>query len=207
MLLEDLKKEIRKENLNRLREEINSKWLFDKIKAHLERNPFLEESEEQIKERLMRDDLLASFFIKDPNKQNITEKHIGKIISKMELVENFQNLPSSTSLFISNGEITDKKQQDNLKSIDYIWETRGKKIYASQKYTNEKGGAQDNQKNDIITFLINALESEHEDVFFFAIVDGYYFDDEFVSFLREKYKGNNVKICRTEELEEYLEKI
>lgn len=193
----------RKENLDILRKEINYRWVSDKILNHLERNPYLEYSVEDIKEMILENDLVASKFIKEPGRQNMSENVIGDFIKNISCVENFINHPSNVNLFVVNGEITSERV-DGIKSIDYTWTTNNKKIYATQKYTNEAGGAQDNQFNDVINFMSNA--GNNKEYLFFAIVDGAYYTDEKIRILK-KYQTDNVLVCKAVELEKILESI
>lgn len=206
MNFKELKRIARKENVKILREEINEPWVERKIMNHIERNNFITLNKEQIKNKILSDDLVASFFVKDPSRQNFTEIVIASILQKKSNIENFVNHSSNTNLFVVDGQIVNHRV-DGIKSIDYSWETKGKKVYASQKYTKEAGGAQDNQYNDILNFLSNAKKNNDKDLMFFAIVDGDYYSDDRINIMRENYEINNVKICRAEEVEGYLDKI
>ena len=190
----------RKENLEILRNEINFNWVSVKIKNHLLRNPYLNLTVEEVKNKIMNDDLIGSFYIKDPSKQNISENVIGEFIYKIDGVNDFINHPSNVNLFILDGKITNKRE-DGIKSIDYSWTFKNKKIYATQKYTNEPGGAQDHQFNEVIQFLKHS--SLNEDDFFIAIVDGNYYTDEKISILK-KYETKNVKVCNFLEIKRVM---
>lgn len=203
MDIEFLKTIKRKENLKILRKEINENWVNKKILNHLERNPHLDYTLDEVKEEIKRSDLVASKFIKEPGRQNISENAVGEYISNLTLVENFINHPSNVSLFVVNGVITNHRR-DGIKSIDYTWFTKGKKVFATQKYTNESGGSQDHQFNEVINFMENARGNK--EAFFFAIVDGDYFTESKMETLK-KYQTENVRVCRSLELEEELEKL
>lgn len=205
MDLEQLKKEAREVNLALLRKEINSEWVLLKIEKYLEKNPFLNYTIEDVKQEILNNDLIASFFIKEPGRQNITEKAVANKIKKFKKVKDFINLPPTANLFVEDGEITNKRKLN--KSIDYTWKTGDKKVYASQKYTKDSGGSQDNQYKDIVSFLSSAIKSQNKEIVFFAIVDGNYFDNQLKTKLRTKYETSHVKICSLEELENYLEQI
>ena len=70
--------------------------------------------------------------------------------------------------------------------------------YATQKYTSEAGGAQDNQKNDVIDFLKRG-SIKHKVA---AIVDGAYWDRQ-REILKEEFKNNpNVLITSVTEITE-----
>lgn len=191
---------IRENNVKILREEIESYWVDIKIKNHLKRNPYLKMSIQDVKDKIIKDDILASFFIKDPSKQNFTENYIANYLSEIDIIENFENLSSSIKLFVHNGEITNVRF-DGLKSVDYTWEYNGLKFYATQKFTKSNGGAQDNQFNDVINFLENCQNND-KDVFF-AIVDGSYYTEKKIDILK-KYEKNNIIICGFEDVKGIL---
>ncbi len=193
----------RKENLDILRKEINNKWVTEKLKNHLERNPHLKINVEQFREFIRTDDLLASFIAKDPSKQNITENVIGDYLSSVDSIDDFINHNSSVKLFIVKGNPTTERI-DGLKSVDYSWKTNNKNVYTTQKYTTGNGGHQDNQFNDVISFLLNCKgESEN---FYLAIVDGSYYSDTRLNILK-KYETDNIKVCSFMEVEEVLKSI
>lgn len=199
--IEELKKIQRYSNLKIIRDEINSKWVKEKIRKHLERNPHLKYSIEQVKEIVLSDDLVASFFIKDPGRQNIGENTISNLVSSIDLIKSFINHPSNVSLFVVNGKITSKRKE-GIKSIDFEWTTNEKKVYATQKYTVGTGGAQDNQYNDVRIFLQNCIGNvEH---FFVAIVDGNYYTERKINDLRNEFERDNIKITGVNNLRDVL---
>ena len=86
------------------------------------------------------------------------------------------------------------KQAKDIKSIDFEWNTKEFKIYASHKYTEMNGGAQDNQYKDIQDFLHHARDCNQKNVLFLAICDGDYY-------LQKDSKTNdNTKIERLKRL-------
>ncbi len=190
----------RQNNISILRFKINKSWVNTKIINHLERNPYIKMSIDEIKDRILKDDLVASFFIKDPSKQNLTENIIAKYISSIDLVKDFINHSSNVELFVVDGQISNARKND-VKSIDYSWTTNGKKIFATQKYTESEGGAQDNQYNDVRNFLRNC--KGNKDNYFFAIVDGDYYNNRINNLIKE-FEDDNIKICHFEDLRERL---
>lgn len=114
----------------------------------------------------MVNDLVVSFFAKDPLKQNITEKECEKWIGVKKLPANGKN----SIRFDSEGNIVSERIADTSKSADFLVEG----IYFTQKYIgNSSGGAQDNQYNDVANFL--SYGSINHKVG--AIVDGNYWDE------------------------------
>lgn len=200
MDIENAKREKRAENIIALRKQINEKWVDRKILNHLKRNPHLNIEPNDFKNQILNNDLVASFLIKEPGKQNISEIIIAEEIKKIPLLESFINYSATVKLFIVDGELTSKRV-DGVKSIDYSWIYNGKQIYATQKYTVGSGGAQDNQHNDIIISLKNAKKMKAD--YFIAIVDGNYYTEKKMNNLK-KYETKNVKVCKSGTLEEIL---
>ena len=118
---------------------------------------FLDKKYESIiKETLIDNDVLLSFLMKDPKRQNIYEN-----IFREELIKegfDVQKLKASgpEAHYLLNDQIVHniKNKPKELKSLDFIIHHNNKVIYVVNKYTNEPGGAQDNQYNDVI---INAI--------------------------------------------------
>lgn len=134
--------------------------------------------------KVKEDDMFARFFVKDPIKQSIHENEAARFIMGNDKIINFEKLPASgkNSLFLHKGKIISKFERDSLnlslKSLDFYWEVEVKngenlKFYASHKYTNEEGGAQDHQFIEQRKFLNNAKDSlMGENVFFLALCEG-----------------------------------
>ena len=202
MDFEEIKKDQRKINRTKLRQSLNEDWVIEKINKYIERHR-LNYSIEDVKKEILTSDLVASIFIKEPNKQNFTEKIISDAIKKNDLVENFMTSKDG-EIFLENGKITKERKVGN-KSIDFSWKTNGKNVFASQKYINESGGGQDNQFNDVKNFLMNAQNS-NKDEFFIAIVDGKYFNQSKMNYLKS-FEDDNIFVCSIHSLQEVLKKI
>ena len=185
-MLNERKIEMRKENINILRKEINSNDVIKKINNHIERfgNIF---TTEDIKNQILSNDLIASFFCKDPSKQNIAE------IYGLELLK-LKKLPSQGKnciRFSISGDIV-HEASGNTKSADTVYNN----AYTTMKYTEEEGGAQDNQKHDVIEFL----EKGSKKYKVCAILDGTYWD-KYRKDLKKIFKNNsNVIITSIDEI-------
>lgn len=159
-------------------------------------------------DQAMTNDIVAHMFCKDAQKQSIHEKTAAAFIKDNKHVVNFQKLPASgaNSLFLHDGEIITKKEHDKLKltskSLDFYWEIKAGneilKFYATHKYTNEGGGAQDHQYNEIIGFLNNANQVKKPNVFFLAISDGDYYTNPYKNTTKLQYLKDNFSGKRTE---------
>lgn len=199
---EGIKIKMRKDNIDELRNSINEKWVEIKIKNYLERFPFLDLTYEDVVNEIMSNDLVASFFAKDPNKQNITEKTIANIIKNLNFVSNFQNYNSKTEIFVVNGEIVNKRAL-GVKSVDYSFVSKNITYYVTQKYTKGKGGSQDNQFHDVVSFLQNCKNNKLTDTAFLAIVDGDYYTEEKIKTLQELTTFNSF-VLSISQLEDFL---
>jgi hypothetical protein len=190
-------------NISLVRNEINNTDFVIKITNHADK--FGREYDE-VKSKIMDDDMYAEWFAKDPAKQNIYEKLAASYISKVENVEDFINLPSNTKMFVINGQITSDRLND-VKSIDFKFKVGYNIIYASHKYIKATyGGAQDNQYNDIRNFLRNCNKVSSGNNYYIAICDGPYFDRK-IQILNNDFGSSNVIAMNIDYLEDFINKI
>ena len=187
-LVSERKIEARKKNILEVRENINSDWVLSKIENHVERfNGMF--TIENIKSQIMSNDLVASMFAKDPSKQNITEKLVSEVLG----IEKLPASGKSCIRFSESGELVYKSAPTNSKSADFI--VNG--YYATQKFTTEAGGAQDNQFYDVVDFLKKG-SIKHKVA---ALVDGLYWENGAKDKLINEFKGNpNVLITSVQEI-------
>ena len=181
-LLNKRKIEMRKENMQILRQEIDTADVKIKIENHAKRFDYMF-SPSEIREQILTNDLTASLFCKDPSKQNIAETY------GLELLK-FDKLPSSGKKcirFSSTGEIV-HTSSGNTKSADTIYNG----AYATMKYTDEAGGAQDNQKRDVIEFLEKGSKKNKV----CAILDGPYWEKGREE-LKKLFKNNSNVVAIT----------
>lgn len=157
------------------------------------------------------DKITISIFVKDPAKQNFYEKTAANYIKKLDNVYNFKNLANSgkNAIFIFQDTIRKNnfKIDYKTKTVDFMWKTYPNNVqyYAYHKYIREKGGAQDNQFNDVLCSIKSTKNpnsnSKHKVLF---ICDGHYFNKKKLNELREKIQNKNHKVLKIEELKEYL---
>lgn len=93
-------------NISLVRNEIDNPDFVLKITNHAEK--FGREYDE-VKSKIMTDDMYAEWFAKDPAKQNIYEKLAASYISGIEDVVDFRNLPNSAKMFIVEGKVTSER--------------------------------------------------------------------------------------------------
>ena len=184
--VENEKIKARLRNIEEVREEIEQKWVQDKIANHIAAfNGIM--TFEEVKEAILTNDIVASKFCKDPGRQNISEKLAAQVLGLDKLPAAGKN----AIRFNDNGDIV-SVSAGNTKSADFIY----KDYYATQKYTDGAGGAQDNQRNDVIDFLKRG-SIQYKVA---AIVDGAYWD-KWRTELKEQFKDNpNVLITSVTEI-------
>ena len=175
-LVEQRKIEARKQNILEVRKDIDKSWVKDKINNHIQRFDGMF-SAEDVRKQILENDLVASMFAKDPSKQNITEKLVSEILK----IDKLPASGKSCVRFSESGELV------------FII----KEHYATQKFTTETGGAQDNQFYDVVDFLKKG--SIHHKVA--ALVDGLYWENGQKDKLIKEFEGNpNVLITSVQEL-------
>lgn len=160
-LVKQKERELIENNFLDLRKNIDDKDYNEKIKNYCEKFHF---DYNEVKNKILNDDIIASFFIKEPSRQNFTEKLAASLLKITTLPQQGKN----SIRFTSTGEITSKKSTNVSKSADFYFNN----TYYTQKYTRDNGGAQDNQYNDVVDFLIKGSIKNKVG----AIVDGPYWD-------------------------------
>ena len=185
--VEEAKKLQRRLNIDEIRNSLDERWVKTKINNHVEKFDGLF-SYEDIVEQIKSNDIVASMFCKDPSKQNISEKMVEKILGIPKLPVSGAN----SIRFTPDGKLTGVKSIGVSKSADFLFNG----IYFTQKYTAESGGAQDNQYNDVVDFLVKGSINYKVG----AIVDGEYWDKKRDA-LREHFKDNpNVVVVSVDDL-------
>jgi hypothetical protein len=158
----------------------------------------LETSFEEYLELIKKDKFLQMHFRKDPTKQSIHEKVQIEWIKKF--YPDVVKLPTDTNgLYFQNGQlkkIDSKRNNSCSKTIDI--EIPSKKIYGILKYSTTAGGAQDNQKDDVVFFIreiVKYLDKFETDYIFHIYLDGAY------------YTQNVLDLLKSDIPEEYFTKI
>lgn len=164
-LVEIEKQNARKKNIVQVRQEIDSTWVQEKIDNFNQRYGQIF-SFENIRHEILTNDIVAACFAKDPGKQNISEKLAADMLHWDLLPQSGKNAVR----FTKEGDMVATKTLGGGKCADFF--EHG--VYITQKYTgNNEGGAQDNQMDDVITFLLNASKQYKCG----ACVDGWYWDE------------------------------
>ena len=188
--VEEEKRKARLKNIEELRKDINKPRVQEKINNHVKAFEGLITAEE-IKDGIMNNLIIASKFIKDPGRQNISEKLAAEVLGLEKLPAARQNCIR----FNDEGDIVWIKGT-NTKSADFIYNG----YYATQKYTDNEGGSQDNQFADVVDFLKRG-SIKHKVA---AIVDGAYWDTH-RPLLEETFADNpNVLITSVTEITENI---
>lgn len=185
-LVEKKKREARIANIAQVRQEIDKPWVREKIANHVAAFDGIMSAEE-VREAILTSTVVASKFCKDPGKQNISEKLAAEVLGLSKLPASGRN----SIRFNDAGDIV-STATGNTKSADFNWNGH----YATQKYTDGEGGAQDNQRNDVIDFLKRG-SIKHKVA---AIVDGAYWDKHRPQLMQEFANNPNVVITSVSEI-------
>lgn len=156
---------------------------------------------ELIRHWLCTDDTAAYFFAKDPSKQTYHQKVARDWIKALPGVSQMEQLDvnGDDAKYLSAGNVIsgrDIGNTDGKKSLDFEWKfifSTGEflRFYASHKYTNESGGAQDNQFEELRKYTKEANGLRRETGYrLLAIADG--------DFYKRKRKGQ--QLTRIQEL-------
>lgn len=189
--------------LKYLRKNIHKSEINKKIKTFIS-NKGVDYTINEIKDKIINDDLFAANFIKNESKQNMYEKI--QYYNLKRLGFNCEKLPckGKNMKYFKNGELINYKPDSGCKSIDFKINYKNRIILIFAKYTKEAGGAQDNQANDAILFLKNAnlyTKNNNNNFEFWFLGDGEYyqkklFQNRIKDFLTDKVKfhtSNSVK--------------
>ena len=186
-----------KENIKNALNEIETKDMKLKISNWANKFSY---SFDEIKEKIRNDEIFRCVFAKDPSKQNLYQNLASEYIQSLDIVENFKILPAGgkDAIYLTNGKILSgdllKKQSKDIKSIDFMWNCKDFIFYASHKYTEMNGGAQDNQYKDIQDFLNHSRDCNEKNTIFLAICDGNYY------LQKDSKTGDESKIKRLQRL-------
>ena len=186
--VEEEKRKIRLKNIEELRKDIDKGWVQEKIRNHVKSFDGII-TEQEVKNEILTSLVVASKFCKDPGKQNISEKLAAQVLN----LEKLPAMGKNCIRFNDAGEIV-SESMGNTKSADFIYNG----YYATQKYTMEKGGAQDNQRNDVIDFLKRGSQKYKVA----AIVDGEYWNEWRENLKKEFENNQNVLITSITEITE-----
>jgi hypothetical protein len=113
----------------------------------------LENTTDDIIDRIGRDSLLRSFLRKDPSKQSIHENSQIELI-KLYRYSDFRKLPGAKrGRYLHNGSImtSNKRPSKSTKTLDIY--SVSNNVYGILKHSSVAGGAQDNQFRDVQLFI------------------------------------------------------
>lgn len=140
--------------------------------------------------------MFAAHFATDPKRQKLHEKAAAIWLSEMHEVERFETLPSSGkgSLYVAmDGEIQEGRGRAPGKSLDFRWITGGKTCVASHKYTEQEGGAQDQQFNEMLELLKRFRNCAQTDYVLIVIVDGAYYTEKKMQQLQNLIRSDKLR--------------
>jgi len=187
------KKKLLQNNTITIMEESKREVISKELKLKIENEcKYKDLKFEDVLIKIQNDYMYATFFAKDPLKQNLAEKLQFKLL-KLKYT-NIKKLPDNgkNSIYISDGNIINSSdiKHKNTKSIDF-WDPVNK-IFFYAKYINEKGGAQDNQFEDCKSFVKEARTTLS--INFKLIIDGDYFTEQKINILKDINTNQNIHI-------------
>ncbi|MCQ2570927.1 MAG: hypothetical protein MJ154_01620 [Candidatus Saccharibacteria bacterium] len=174
--------------------------------------------EKFVEHKILKDNVFANQFAKDPSKQSLHQKIAADFISSITEVVNFAQLPASggDACYICDDGVVRKGVCSHglTKSIDFYWEYGDCRYFAAHKHTTYEGGAQDNQFNDLQAFLENASKSTLANTFFIAIGDGEYYQKKYtesgvsyetrIDYMNSNYGSEFALAATCNDLEEFM---
>lgn len=128
-----------------------------------------------ILKKIKEDEMYASFFSKDPLKQNIAENIQLEILNEKMNVEKLPQTGNNSKRLLK-GNLGFFNNNDCTKALDFF--DKKNNAYFFCKYTKENGGSQDNQFVDVIRFIdeCNLYCNKNKDtVKFVAFVSGKFY--------------------------------
>ena len=169
-------------------------------------------SENEIREKIQNDAMFAAHFATDPKKQKLHENAAADWLSTTPGIEEFKLLPSSGkgSLYVArDGEIQEGRGRAPGKSLDFRWITNGKICVASHKYTDQEGGAQDQQFHEMCGLLQRFRDCAQKKYVLIVIVDGAYYTEKKMKQLKSLMRNDELRsfALHIEEIPNVLDKL
>ena len=149
----------------------------------------------EVCEKIKDDFMFACCFAKNATRTGFHEKEAEKYLRMFpNLIRFFTALPShgKNAKYIDQmGNIITGKKPGEVKSLDFMWIAGNTNIkcFAAHKFTREPGGSQDHQRNELITLLRMFQNCNDENMAFFAICDGPYYNEQNLSRLRQHVRN------------------
>lgn len=153
--------------------------------------------------KFVSNNAMALLFVKDANKQNKHELWVFELLANHLKIEQLNKKSKS----LINGDIVpfDNKSNNSAKTIDFIATHNNKTLVITHKYTQNIGGAQDNQYKDCKNFLIEAAKGAlKNNMVYIALLDGNYYNSvdkhniSKIETLRLEFPHKNIIISPTE---------
>ncbi len=147
------------------------KYLLKRIRTYCEN---FGEDPLKVEQKIRNDPMFAACFAKNPKGTGFHEAEAGKWLNNT-LGRKVTTLPKSGdgSLYLTlKGKVTPTKGTNTSKSLDFMWEKNGTTFYAMHKYTEQSGGAQGNQMNEMKGLLRRFENATDPNIVLIVIVDG-----------------------------------
>ncbi|NWN45712.1 hypothetical protein [Candidatus Phytoplasma pruni] len=170
---------------------------------------------EEVIQNISTNPFLKSFFIKDPSHQNVYKKtlfsHLQTIpfINKLQLLETDNEQPS---YIVQQKVVHDSPvPTGKVKSADIYFKINGLPydFYVYHKYTKNKGGSQDSQKNEIIKVMQTARNltgAINKKIKVLIVLDGNYYTNKILKELQTS-APNNFHILNSTHIAPFLKQL
>lgn len=160
-------------------------------------------------EKAKNDIFFANFFSKSPSRQSYHEKLVLNFLKSIPFIFEPKklNVDGKESFFVING-IVQKgtRSVSRSKSIDFSFkyissDNQELVFWMNHKYTKGFGGTQDNQFNDVKSFLAECTQNKNKDVVFVALCDGdFYQKRNKLEDLKDVYEKSKVRVSNSNDL-------
>lgn len=158
-------------------------------------------------ETLKENDML-SIIAKEPGRQGIHENAFRSLLNAKLSKLNWSKLNNSGNgaLYLNQIGLVVKKSDSSryTKSLDFRIKSNSKTCYVMHKYVEQAGGAQDNQVNDMRTFLDCASKNKDSGLFFAAVLDGEYGEKCSTSLKNDFANYKNILIYNADDFVKYI---
>lgn len=188
--------------------------LLERIQTFANRFDF---DETEICQKIKNDQMFAYHFAKNPTRTGFHEKAAGEYLQKFPKLKSFESLKTKgekAKYMDQKGNIVTgatKRDSNWSKSLDFMWTAGDTHIncFASHKFTREKGGSQNHQRDELIRLLQMFQHCNEKNIAFFAICDGPYYDQQTLSMLRENVRKEPPYsfACPVDEVHKNVEKL
>lgn len=166
--------------------------------------------EEELLELYGKSLAFRKMFAEKANRQSIHEKTFFEALNKEWEGEEVEKLPAhgKNAIYLEGGKLVsleEKSPWNVSKSLDFRLEVAGQTFLICHKFTNQSGGAQDNQFADVQSLLLQSRGCRKAHVI--AVCDGAYYNEERMAHLNNHFTTKKVHVCSSDGLTALIENL